>query len=676
MPQTRWVDSPIVPEEELTNPAAKKTEVKGPNRRIRSILPAGHWAYILYLLVPLGLVDVLLLSARITGKVENNGTALGSPAYFDQIASDVFFYVALIAFWVGVFAVARRRLSRRIAIIGLHATFTLLAFVIVLTELYYIMLDVTLNSESFQLVSLIFQVEMLKIIQAELKSFIPILALIGVLIANLFPVIVNRKHKPRWLSQIPTGWVRPAPARRIALLSGVVVLAFLALSTIPNFQGTTNFTRNRVVSITMDSISKKLADKPAGFVQPTAADIPEQTTLVPTSKTRKYNIVQIVLESERWKSTTLADPSLDTTPAMADLAKTSLSATRAYTTMPHTTKSLIGSNCGVAPPLDTSNSEAKPGGLAARCLPSLLDEQGYNSAFFQAATKDFENREKVVKGFGYKNFFPLESFSKKGFHKTNTLGYEDDIMVKPSLDWAKKQAAAKTPFTMEFMTLTAHSEYVMPKGFKTEHYTDDTSLNNYLNGVRYQDRFVGKIIDGFKKAGLYDNTIFVVMADHGEGFREHGRRLHNDTIWNEGVQIPLVIHAPDRWQNGATLDTPVQNMSMLQTLVDLLGYDIKGGTYHASSMLKPDSNPNPLITGCWDIDQCLAYFEPDGHKYIYFFDYKQPEYFDLNADPKETKNLYDTLSDDKQEKLKALVLRWQAEVNATHSLSRKLALKS
>jgi arylsulfatase A-like enzyme len=34
--------------------------------------------------------------------------------------------------------------------------------------------------------------------------------------------------------------------------------------------------------------------------------------------------------------------------------------------------------------------------------------------------------------------------------------------------------------------------------------------------------------------GLYDDTIFVVYGDHGEGFGEHGRYLHGDTIYEEG----------------------------------------------------------------------------------------------------------------------------------------------
>lgn len=642
--------------------------------KVRSVLPAGHWAYILLQLVPLGFVDLVCTSMRITSSTEDNGTTIGSWAWFDQLSSTLFFYIALIAFWVAVFALVRRRGSRRLAVIAFHITFTVLALLIILTQLYYILLDVTLNSDSFELVKLIFQVEMFKIIQAELQSFIPVLAVVLIIAANYFAVIVNRRRwKPRRLREAPPqGWRRAVSSPVVVAGCSLVVIAALVASALPNGQGTTNFTRNRVVSIVMDSVAKRTQPKPEGFTAPTAKDLPTNTKLVPTSSTKKYNVVQIVLESQGWKSTTLGTPGLDTTPFLAELAKTSLVAERAYTAMPHTTKSLIASNCGVAPPLDTSNSEARKGGLAAKCLPTLLGEQGYNSAFFQTATKNFENREKVVDNFGYQHFYPLEAFKKKGFSETNTLGYEDDVMLQPSLDWAAEQNGR--PFVMEYMTLTAHSEYVLPKGWKMKRYVEDETENNYLNAVRYQDDFVEKVINGFKELGLYDNTIFVIMGDHGEGFREHGRRLHNDTIWNEGIQIPYVIHAPAATgTQGTTVDAPVLNMATLQTVTDLLGYDITGGTYQASSVLTPEENTHPLMTSCWDIDQCVAYFPDERHKYIYFFGYKVPQYYDVVADPHEKNDLFDTLSDAEAEKLKQEILVWQAEVEAGHQLSRKIA---
>ena len=146
-------------------------------RRTGSLLPAGHWFYLLVLLVPMALVDVVAQSVRITGNVSGLDTAFLSSAYFSQIRSTVFYYFAVIVFWVGAFSIVRRTASRRLLTVAFHLCFVVQSIFIILTQLYYILLDVTLNSDSFQLVKLIFQVEMFKIIQAELQSFIPVIGL-------------------------------------------------------------------------------------------------------------------------------------------------------------------------------------------------------------------------------------------------------------------------------------------------------------------------------------------------------------------------------------------------------------------------------------------------------------------------------------------------------------------
>ncbi|TXL60612.1 LTA synthase family protein [Aeromicrobium terrae] len=649
-------------------------ESTGLIRRIVALLPAGHWVYLLSLLVPPMIVALLFQTARLHAV----GTTIGSLSYFDKLHSDIAFHLAVIVFWVGAFAIVRRRGSRRALVIALHVFFTLLSLIIIITHLFFYMLDLMPNLASFQLVTLVFQVAAVQIIRAEANSALVAVAFAGAILANFFPHVIThwvvRRRTPRKLSTPPE---EPRPTsfstRTIAVGTAVTCVVLLVIAGLPNITDSTNFTRNRAVSMPMEAVKDHFQGDPPGFVQPTRADIPDQTKLVSTPSTKKLNVVMIVLESHGRVSTTLGDPKLDTTPVMSELAKSSLEATREFTVVPNTTKSMVTANCGVAPPPDTINSEAKPGGIASKCLANLLREQGYDTAYFQSATRTFENREKVVKGFGFEHFNAEENYAKKGFSTVNTLGYEDDIMVKPSLDWAKQRK--DKPFFMEYLTVTAHTKYVMPKGFKLKHYVDDKKHNDYLNGVRYQDRFVGKIIDGFKKAGLADNTIFVVTGDHGEAFRQHGRRLHSDVPWTEGLQIPLLIKMPGRWENGAKIDHLVQNMSILPTIVDLLGYKVEGGEYHASSILKPEENPAPRISHCWNVDQCGVYFPDDRHAFIYFYDYRPSEYYDLSKDPLEKNDIVDTLSEDTRKKWERKIVAWVAETKAVHDLSRRLAKK-
>src|SRR3712207_8802272 len=48
-------------------------------------------------------------------------------------------------------------------------------------------------------------------------------------------------------------------------------------------------------------------------------------------------------------------------------------------------------------------------------------------------------------------------------------------------------------------------------------------------------RSLQNLFQQYQDLGLYDKTIFVLFGDHGEGFGEHGRFMHGDTIWEEGL---------------------------------------------------------------------------------------------------------------------------------------------
>ena len=65
--------------------------------------------------------------------------------------------------------------------------------------------------------------------------------------------------------------------------------------------------------------------------------------------------------------------------------------------------------------------------------------------------------------------------------------------------------------------------------------------------MRYLDFFVRNVMNQYKELGLYDDTIFVIYGDHGEGFGEHDLYQHDNTIYQEGLKVPFIIHAPGRF---------------------------------------------------------------------------------------------------------------------------------
>ena len=67
----------------------------------------------------------------------------------------------------------------------------------------------------------------------------------------------------------------------------------------------------------------------------------------------------------------------------------------------------------------------------------------------------------------------------------------------------------------------------------------------YWNSVRYADTLTGMLVDRLKDLGIYDNTIVIISADHGESLFDDGFLGHGHFINKQQLNIPLVINKPD-----------------------------------------------------------------------------------------------------------------------------------
>ena len=386
------------------------------------------------------------------------------------------------------------------------------------------------------------------------------------------------------------------------------------------------------------------------------------TKLTETLRTEKRNIVLIHLESTRARSVTPYNEDLTTMPFLNELAKSSLLAERAHVVVPRSSKGSVAVNCGLEPPL-YPGPEFEPGGIPAPCLAGLLKEQGYNTVFFQSATTS--GYEDLVKNFGYEEFYPPRTMDTEDFAVTNTFGYEEDIMLEPSEQWLKNRDKSK-PFMAEYFTGTGHYGYeCLGTRHGDENFSEDDQLNRYLNCLKLQDIFLKNLFDQYKKLGLYENTIFVLFSDHGEGFKEHGRDMHGDTIWEEGLKIPLIIHARGWFEDGERAEGLSSQIDVLPTVVEMLGYEVRNGKYPGYSLLHELPEERTLMFSCISGRKCLASIKGD-EKYIYHYGKQPDEFFDLSKDPFEKQNLISERSKEEIDERREELFAWSTRVNAQY----------
>ena len=334
-----------------------------------------------------------------------------------------------------------------------------------------------------------------------------------------------------------------------------------------------------------------------------------------------------------------------------------------YTVVPHTTKALVAANCGIYPYLDTKPQETTAGILPRRCLAHVARSQGYATAFF-APVVNFEKRSQLVGNMGYEVCKLLGDMPQEGYEETNYFGKEDKIMVNPSMNWV--DSVKDRPFLLTYLTLTSHHNYVLPQSFPRRDFPSavDEDQENFYNTVRYTDDFVKDVVTGLEERGLMDNTVVIVVGDHGEAFSEHGRRQHDLIMWEEGLRSFGLIYAPGLLPGPGKIEGFRSHLDLVPTLVDLLDLEVRKGSFIGTSLLEPDPGDRKLHFSCWFRRRCMAMREGPV-KVLYHFGLRPMEVYDNSTDPYDENNLAFTGAFDEKflEAREKEMLRWMKVVN-------------
>jgi arylsulfatase A-like enzyme len=91
----------------------------------------------------------------------------------------------------------------------------------------------------------------------------------------------------------------------------------------------------------------------------------------------------------------------------------------------------------------------------------------------------------------------------------------------------------------------------------------------YDGEIRFTDEHLGKIVAELDRLGIADDTIVVVLSDHGDEFFEHGRKGHAQALYDETILIPFVLRYPRRVPAGQRFEGQVRLMDVAPTILGL-----------------------------------------------------------------------------------------------------------
>jgi len=287
---------------------------------------------------------------------------------------------------------------------------------------------------------------------------------------------------------------------------------------------------------------------------------------------KKPNIILIILESFISENCNYLNPNLKEkiTPFIDSLSTESISFTRCFANGTRSAYGIGSILCSwpVLPgkPIITQVETGFKNSPATESI-RIFKKMGYDLTFLYGGDANFDN----MKGFAMANGFNHVLDRNGGFLSNKNdgtmWGKFDHIMFDRLLDVADEKG--DTPFMINFFTTTNHDPFKVPESYESRIPKFKMGKEKYIRAKRtmaYDDIVLSEFFEDAKTHDWYDNTIFIITADHG-------LNIHRD-IPNHPLNghIPFIIYSP-------MIDSPIESnkivsqIDILPTLFDLMGED-------------------------------------------------------------------------------------------------------
>jgi arylsulfatase A-like enzyme len=166
----------------------------------------------------------------------------------------------------------------------------------------------------------------------------------------------------------------------------------------------------------------------------------------------------------------------------------------------------------------------------------------------------------------------------------------------------------------------------------------------YDGNLAYADRQVGALRRALEAHGLWDKTVFIVTADHGEQLYERGYISHSAQVLEQSTRVPLIVRLPaGTGPRGVRIPALVDHLDLAPTVLDVLGGmdGPAGKAFQGRSLLETalgaPGKPAVLSRTVWD--RPVYALRDERHKLIFDTRTGRAQLYDLQADPGETRDL-------------------------------------
>ncbi len=305
------------------------------------------------------------------------------------------------------------------------------------------------------------------------------------------------------------------------------------------------------------------------FVQTFSAAEASQT---PAPDSSRPNIVVVLIDTFRASFVPIYGGPKGTMPFLTELAEEATVFNRAFSTSSWTAPATSS--------LFTSTYPTEHGikiGMAARQkLAREVRKSGAKVVRMTALPKRLTTMPEALHSLGYATFAVASNLNvaaSRGFHRgfdqfQSMNRQKADALLAQMATW-KDEIEGDKPFFLYFHFNDCHSPYEKYAPFyKPKKGLLADARASYLSAFSYMDTKLREIHETYVKD---KNTIFVLVSDHGEEFREHGGLMHEGSIYDELNRVVMVFSGPEEYVSPGRINENVSLIDVMPTLLEIAG---------------------------------------------------------------------------------------------------------
>ena len=285
---------------------------------------------------------------------------------------------------------------------------------------------------------------------------------------------------------------------------------------------------------------------------------PVERLIAPAAAERRLNVVLVSIESLGAEFLGSYGDKRGLTPNLDRLARESLWFTNLYATGNRTVRGMEALTLAL-PPTPGQSIVRRPNNDKLFSLGSIFEDKDYSVIFAYGGYGYFDNMGAFFDANDYRTVDRQAIPSQRVQHET-VWGVADEHLFDQVLDELDREHKAAKPFFVHVMTTSNHRPYTYPAGR-----IDIPSGTSREGAVKYSDYAIGKFLEDARSRPWFDDTLFVITADHGANARGTSR------IPVDKYLIPLFVYAP-KHVAPARVDRLMSQIDIAPTVLGLLDF--------------------------------------------------------------------------------------------------------